>query len=194
MDIFIGFLIGLIMAIPLGPMGLLCINKTILFGKRSGLVSGGAIALADFLYALIAVFFYSAVSNFIHINKMNIVFLSSLILIILGISLMRSKNIKNTRQDLSKDFLSVFLFTLSNPFTIISFAAMAATIDFHAKSLIAIGVFLGSMSWWIILVYLVSRLKKFFSPKWITIINTSTGIFIISFALISFLVSLRIYY
>lgn len=186
-----GILIGLLASIPLGPIGVLCIQRTINKRFTSGFVSGLGAATADTIFAMIALFFYAIVSPFIEKNIQPIMVVGGLIICVIGIKLFFSKSathIKRNRQSkgaLVKDFFSIFGLTISNPaYILLFFGWMAAfkivdlefTIFTHI--LMILGVLIGTSLWWFTLTFCVNLLRKKFTAKHIFYINKIAGIVI----------------
>src|SRR5262249_25510452 len=122
-----GCIIGFSIAAPVGPIGVLCINRTLKAGLLAGLLSGLGAALADAFYGCIAGFGFVVVSNFLLSQQTLIRILGGLFLIYLGLKTFISKPINKSLQDkantLWQDFISTFFLTLTNPATILAFLA-----------------------------------------------------------------------
>ncbi len=191
-----GLLIGFSIAATVGPMSTLCIQRTIHKGFLSGLISGLGIATADASYGSIAAFGLTVVTTFLIKLQLWIHLIGGLFLIYLGIRTLltppaeRAASAKAT--NLPGMYLSTLLLTLTNPLTILSFAAIFAGIGVGATSmnasiLVVIGVFLGSTLWWIILTSGLSLLRGKFTPAWLRWINRISGIIILLFGLFALL-------
>lgn len=181
-----GILFGLAIAAPVGAMGLLCINKTLSHGKKEGLTVGFGIATGDFVYAIIAVFLYSFVSTVLNEYTIIFAYIGSSVLILLGLSFIFKKidTTTNTRNSMVT-FFRTFLLTLSNPATIVSFVAIAASLSTSNSWSLVFGIFVGSLLWWIILTNIVSLLRHKIGEKTIRIINIVSGITMIIFGLLN---------
>ena len=196
-DFLRAFLIGFVIAAAVGPVGILCIRRAINTGFWGGFTSGLGAAVADGVYGAVAAFGLVAVDSLSggvgDVGRM----VGGVILIYLGISVYRSKiDMKSTPVDLKghvKGFGGVFLLTLSNPLTIISFLAIfaglgvtigSAPID---KILLILGVFLGSAFWWLILAWFASSLRHKLDQRKIRFINIASSIIITGFGLFSLL-------
>lgn len=183
-----GILIGIAVAAPVGPMGLLCINKTLSKGQGEGMVAGLGIAAGDFVYACVAVFLYSFVAVFLNQYKILFTTIGSIVLILLGVSFV----FKKPQDDLAKGnaagtFLKTFLLTLSNPATILSFVAVAASVATVHGWVLVCGIFFGSLLWWLLLTTTVSFFRHTVSIKTIQKINTLSGIVIIILGVLNIL-------
>lgn len=201
-----GLLIGLSIAATVGPMSVLCIQRTLNKGQLYGLVSGLGIATADGVYGSIAAFGLTLITNFLIQEQIWIRLIGGLFLIYLGMKTILSRpsekavalNIKSNGY--LGAYASTFLLTLTNPLTILSFAAIFAGIgvgsasnNFISATVIVFGVFSGSTLWWIILTSIISLLRKKMDAQWLLWINRISGAIITLFgigALLS-LMSLR---
>jgi len=193
-------IIGLSIAAPVGPIGLLCIRRTLANGRRAGLMTGLGAAFADGAYGAVAAFGLSAVSAFL-IDQQNFLKLGGgLFLLYLGQGILRSKPAERAaapdrsdsganRGDLGLLF-STFLLTLTNPMTILSFIAifsglgLAGGVTSHgiaAPLLTVAGVFTGSALWWLMLTFALSRLKVLSKPENLIWINRLSGLVILVF-------------
>lgn len=166
-----GICIGFIASIPLGPIGVLCIQRTIHRGKRAGFASGLGAATSDFIYALIACFSISMVTNFISEHEKILSILGALVLIGLGLKIFFTNPTPQMKQPqhkrntaLLQDYLSTLLLTITNPLAIFLFIAafsIVGTIDnIYTQILLLIGVFAGASTWWFILTMLVGIFRK----------------------------------
>src|SRR2546430_1126277 len=168
-----GLLIGLSIAATVGPMSILCIQRTLNRGQLYGLVSGLGIATADGVYGSIAAFGLTLITNFLINEQIWIRLIGGLFLIYLGVKTILSQPPERAAMLNAKinsylaAYTSTFLLTLTNPLTILSFAAIFAGIGVGSasKSLfsaiaVVLGVFSGSTLWWIILTSGISLLRK----------------------------------
>ena len=201
-----GLLIGLSIAATVGPMSILCIQRTLNKGQLYGLVSGLGIATADGVYGCIAAFGLTLITNFLLNEQLWIRLIGGLFLIYLGIKTMLSQPPERAAAlDIKSNsylgaYASTFFLTLTNPLTILSFAAIFAGIgvgsaskSFVSASAVVLGVFSGSTLWWIILTSCINLFRKKLNTQWLLWINRISGAIITIFgiaALIS-LLSLR---
>jgi threonine/homoserine/homoserine lactone efflux protein len=182
LNLFIkGLIIGFSIAMPVGPIGLLCIRNVLTFGMICGLMTGLGAACADALYGALAGFGVTAVSIFLEANSIYLKMIGGLFLCYLGISTFLAKTTvsktETNKISLSRTFLKTFFLTLTNPMTIISFASIYAGLGIGVDSpnaskamITTLGVFLGSALWWLIL----SLVAAFFREK----INTKSSLWI----------------
>jgi threonine/homoserine/homoserine lactone efflux protein len=204
---FSGIVIGISIAAPVGPIGLLCIQRTISKNRLSGLISGMGAATADMIYGSIAVFGLSYLSDLL-IKQQNILgLMGGLFLIALGLKTLFTKVTKdgsteiklesqpNHQTQFFSDYLSTFLLTLTNPITILSFSAIYAGIGYSMSNTtnltglwFVLGVFIGSSIWWISLSWFVSLLRgKILQSNTIRWINIISGFVIIAFGIYALL-------
>lgn len=192
-----GFLIGLSIAAPVGAIGVLCIRRTLTYGRKYGLVSGMGAATADALYGGIAAFGLTFISNFLISQKFWLQLVGGIFLCYLGAKTFFSKPSDSDTKDevgsTSNAYISTLLLTLTNPTTIIGFTGIFAGIgisnssgDYINAGVLVFGVFLGSALWWVILSSIISMLKDKISLQGLSWINKLSGIIIISFGIMSF--------
>jgi threonine/homoserine/homoserine lactone efflux protein len=155
-----GILIGLVVAVPVGPLGLLCINRALMLGPLCGLCSGLGVAMADAIAAGIAALGITLISDFLTDHQVLLRFIGGIFLCYLGYKIYRAEPVSrvpiNTVNGLLSAFSTTFFLTLSNPVTILSFVAIYA--GWHVPSLrgqyvaaatLTAGVFSGSSLWWV---------------------------------------------
>lgn len=191
-DLVIGFSI----AAPVGPIGVLCIRRTLTDGQISGLVSGLGAATADAFYGCVAGFGLTFISSFLVGQKMWLSLFGGLFLLYLGIKTLLSKPAEKEatiRQNgLFGSYLSTFLLTLTNPMTILSFAAIFAALGLgntsgsYASALILVlGVFLGSAIWWLFLSGGVGLFRDKFNTQGLLWVNRISGVIITAFGAVA---------
>jgi threonine/homoserine/homoserine lactone efflux protein len=193
-----GLVIGFSIAAPVGPIGLLCIQRTLDRGRKAGLVSGLGAATADATYASIAGFGVTFVSSFLVNEQLWIRLVGGAFLIFLGLrtffSVPRDSAISEGRKRLANDYASTFALTLSNPLTIVSFAAVFTGLgllgqarDYWAATELVSGVFAGSALWWIVLSTSVGTLRGKLSPGRMRWVNRLSGVVISGFGAVAIL-------
>jgi len=201
-----GLLIGLSIAATVGPMSILCIQRTLNKGQLYGFISGLGIATADCVYGSIAAFGLTLITDFLLNEQIWIRIIGGLFLMYLGIKTILSQPSERAASlDMKSNsylgaYTSTFFLTLTNPLTILSFAAIFAGIgvasasnNFISAIAVVLGVFSGSTLWWIILTSAISLFRKKLNAQWLLWINRVSGAIITIFgiaALIS-LLSLR---
>ena len=195
-----GLIVGFLASIPLGPVGVLCIQRTINKGKYSGLISGMGAATVDMFFALVAALGLTYIINFIEEKQFFIQLIGGGVLIFLGTKIFNTNPIKQIRKHrrrknkLIEDYFSVLFLTLSNPLAVFLFIAAFAGIgmvtsnDSSLKSsLIILGVFLGATLWWLTLTFLIDFFRKHFRLKQLWWINKIAGVLIIVFGVAAML-------
>jgi len=187
-----GLAFGFLLAATVGPMWVLCLRRTLASGALAGLASGMGIAVADGFYGAVASFGLTAISGFLLAHAFWIGLVGAVFLIYLGLrTLFASPSIVETTESplsLPKAFLSTLALTLTNPPTILAFAAifaglgLASSADYAAAALIVAGVFIGSAVWWVILALGAGRLRHRLGPRLFRSINIISGLTILGFA------------
>ncbi|MBI5541961.1 MAG: LysE family transporter [Bacteroidia bacterium] len=191
-----GIILGFSASLPLGPIGLICIQKTLNKGRWAGMVSGAGAATSDTFFAIIAAFGISFISDFIEQQQFVLRIVGSAILILLGLRIfltnpaIQIRKQKFKKNNLLADFISIFFLTLSNPVTVFVFGAVFASSglikvqnSFFDLVLLVVGVFVGAMFWWLILVNFVNLFRSKFRLKRLWWINKITGAVIVLFGL-----------
>ena len=190
-----GFIIGFSIAAPVGPIGILCIQRTLARGNVQGLVTGLGAATADAIYGFIAAFGLTFISNFLVEQSLWFRLIGGLFLCYLGIKAFLSKPqnqvlaVKN--HNTLSSYGTTFFLTLTNPMTILSFGAMFAGfgllnegVSYSVSTLMVLGVFLGSGLWWLVLSGGVSFLRSRFNISLLTWVNKLSGGIIIIFGIV----------
>ncbi|HXO03849.1 MAG TPA: LysE family transporter [Stellaceae bacterium] len=182
-----GLLVGIVIAVPVGPVGILCIRRTILDGRLAGLFSGLGAATADSVFGIIAGFGLTVISDSLFYYQDFLRIGAAAFLLYVGIaSLMSDPDAKrrsdNDPEGLFGDFASTFVLTITNPVTILSFIAIFGAIGFtgeeatlgHAAILVA-GVWCGSFMWWLGLIAATGVLRLTFKRRHLVWINRGSG-------------------
>lgn len=190
---FKGLLIGLAIAAPVGPIGLLCIRTTLMHGRKAGLATGAGAACADAVYAVIGVFGVVIVTQFLNENIFALRLIGGLFLLYLGMTTLLKKPAVSTEPTqtldarVAKDFITTFFLTITNPATIFSFMAIFAGLGINTGNntisavLLVLGVWIGSLSWWYTLSLSVSWFSKKISQEAMRKINIASGSLILLF-------------
>lgn len=199
---FRGLVIGFSIAAVVGPIGMLCIQRTLHNGFLYGLVTGLGAATADGLYGSVAGFGLTALATFLIAQLTWIRLIGGLFLVYMGIRTMLTRPAERAANAPAHTFVgayfSTLLLTLTNPLTILSFAAIFAGIGlggggknslFNAL-LVVCGVFLGSALWWCLLTGGLSLLRGKFTARWLLWVNRISGSMILLFGVVA-LLSLR---
>lgn len=193
--IITGFVIGFSIAAPVGPIGVLCIRRTLAEGRLHGLVSGLGAATADAIYGCIAGFGLTFISDLLVKEQFWLRLVGGVFLCFLGVRTLLAKPRETEQSDKRTGLLgaygSTFALTLTNPVTILSFAAIFAgvgvgstIVDYGSASLLVFSVFAGSASWWLILSGTVNLLRKKVTPQVLRWINRVSGAIILGFGVL----------
>jgi threonine/homoserine/homoserine lactone efflux protein len=197
-----GLIIGLSIAVPVGPIGILCIRRTLTQGRLVGFLSGLGAATADAFYGAVAGFGLTFLCNFLAGQQTGLRLIGGVILCYLGIRTFLSKPVEQgasvEESSLWGAYLSTFFLTLTNPMTILFFAAVFAGLGvgnagdhYVSAGILVIGVFTGSGLWWLVLSGFTGLLRGLFNPKRLRWLNRISGLIIIGFGLFAFLSLLR---
>lgn len=185
-----GIVIGVSIAAPVGPIGVLVIRRTLAQGRVFGLLSGLGAASADAVYGLIAGLGLSIVMNFLLGLQFWLHLVGGLFLCYLGVrtftSLAAESAASAQGRHLFGAYSSVFLLTLTNPITILSFIGIFSGLGLTQTSsssafALVLGVFAGSAFWWLVLSFLVGLFNKRLNMRSLTWINRLSGLIIFSF-------------
>ncbi|MBW2613340.1 MAG: LysE family transporter [Deltaproteobacteria bacterium] len=197
-NIFIkGFIIGISIAAPVGPIGVLCIQRTLSGGKSQGLATGLGAASADAVYGVVAAFGLTVISNFFISQDTWFRLIGGAFLVYLGVkAFMASPGRLNQAENntrLISAYGSTFLLTLANPMTILSFAAIFAglglvnnNLNYGSAVLMVLGVFGGSAVWWLFLSSSASLFRNRIGDKLVWL-NRISGTIISTFGIIAIL-------
>jgi threonine/homoserine/homoserine lactone efflux protein len=194
--LFRGLVIGLSIAAPVGPIGVLCIRRTLAEGAAAGFVSGLGAATADALYGCVAGFGLTFVSGLLVRQQVWFRLVGGLFLCYLGIKTLLSgpvpDPVEGQRGGLLRAYALTFFLTLTNPMTILAFAAIFAGLGlvgtgqtYLAAVVMVAGVFAGSALWWLTLSGGVSLFRKRFSLIALQWVNRISGLVITGFGLVS---------
>jgi threonine/homoserine/homoserine lactone efflux protein len=193
-----GLIIGFSIAAPVGPIGILCIRRTLAEGQASGLFSGLGAATADAIYGCIAGFGLTFISSFLITQQVWLRLIGGGFLCYLGLRTFLSKPAEQATlakgNGLIGSYISTFFLTITNPMTILSFAAIFAGLgvgsaggNYVSAAILVLGVFIGSTLWWFILSSGVTIFRKKFNPRRLRWVNRISGIIITAFGLIALL-------
>jgi threonine/homoserine/homoserine lactone efflux protein len=187
-----GIAIGFMASVPLGPTGVLCIQRTLSKNQKAGLVSGLGAALSDVIFASAAFFSLSVVVSFIEAHMLTIRIVGGACVVAVGISIFFKNPVVQIRRNRSggnrlwQDFVSMFLITLANPTFILIFIALFAAAGISSAELsildgltAILGVFIGGAAWWFMLTFVVNLFRTRFRPRHLLWINRIAGAVIV---------------
>ena len=185
--LFRGFALGFAIAASPGPIFFLCLRRTLLRGRLYGLVSGLGVATADGFYAAVATFGFAVVMTAVAGGRRPFALTGGAVLIGLGLRILferparRAQPPATSGTGLAWAYLSTLGLTIANPATIISFAALAATLSLGGggglarPAALVVGVLIGSAAWWCVLAIGASLLRTRLTPAVIRAVNTFSG-------------------
>lgn len=193
-----GLIIGLSIAAPVGPIGVLCIRRTLARGHVHGLISGLGAATADAIYGCIAGFGLTFISEFLIAQQTWLRLIGGGFLCLLGAKTFLSRPAEQAASTrgtgLFSAYASTFFLTLTNPMTILSFAAVFAGLgvgstgaNYASAATLILGVFVGSALWWLILSGGVNLFRTKLTSRMLMWVNRISGTIIAGFGLIALL-------
>lgn len=196
-----GFALGFAIAAAPGPIFFLCLRRTLVKGWLNGLISGFGVATADGFYAAVAAFGVGAITTVLTGERRWLALAGGVLLVALGARIVfdRPKTTESPSTDgagLAWAYISTLGLTIANPATIISFAALAATLSaglsggYLRPALLVLGVLLGSVTWWCVLAALAAILRARITPRVVRGISTASGLAIIALGLAALVSSL----
>jgi len=198
-----GILIGLCISVPLGPIGMLTIQRTLNRGQKHGIATGLGATTSDLIYTIITLFFLSFVLDFIEAHRFVIQLVGSLVVTFFGYYIFRTNPATQPRPDetvkhsLPGDFFTSLGLTFSNPLVLFVLIALFARFEFINNSTTLfvsicgiLSILGGALLWWSLLTYLVSRFKSKLNMRELKLINQITGVIIILIGCIGLFLSL----
>lgn len=199
--ILTGFLIGFVLSIPVGPIAVLCIQRTLNRGKYHGWITGIGASTSDVFYAALAIFGLSFVVDFINTHEMIIEIIGAVVFVFLGIKLYKenpSANLstENVRKEsYLQDYLTAFGLTISNPLIIFLFITVFAQTEFvnsqtsiYQIVIALVSVFIGACTWWFLLTSLVNLLRNKINVRGLGLLNKLSGGMLIILAIVGLIV------
>ena len=204
---FKGIIIGLAVSVPLGPIGILIIQRTVNKNRTSGFLSGMGASISDAIYAVVAGFSLTYIIDFIRAHQLSFQIIGALMVLMLGIHIFFKNPVEDLRKYRRKgssyfqDVLSTFLITFPNPMVVFIFLAVFASsgivfqMDNPSQAILMVGgVFVGANSWWLVLTGLVSLFRHKFNLRVLWWFNKISGVIIVILVFISFILTLVEHY
>ena len=195
-----GLVIGFSIAAPVGPIGVLCIRRTLAHGHFAGFLSGLGAASADALYGCVAAFGLTSVSDFLVEQQLLLRLVGGAFLLYLGFRIVRERPTEREAAvsgtsygGLARAYSSTFLLTITNPLTFLSFAAIFAGLGlvesagYVLATVLVLGVFLGSALWWLLLSRGVSLFRSRLGLGTLRWANRGSGTIIFGFGVAALL-------
>ncbi|HUI33516.1 MAG: LysE family transporter [Dysgonamonadaceae bacterium] len=188
--IYKGIIIGIIVSAPMGPIGILCVQRTLSKGRMHGFVTGMGAMFSDLIYASITLIGMGFVDDLMQTNRALIQFIGSIVIILFGVVIFSTNPLKilqptsnNYETRYYQDFATAFLLTLSNVAIIFLFISLYARFQYSpldknwftfAVGITSIGV--GALVWWTFITTYVSKLKRYFNRQSLKFFNRMMGI------------------
>jgi len=189
-----GIAIGFTVAMAVGPISLLTIRRTLAHGRAYGLASGMGVALADATYGGVAAFGLTAVTAALVGARPALGLVGGAFIVALGVRTILapppSEATDRERPGLAGAVASIYALTMTNPMTILSFAAIFAGLGLASRtpleaSILTLGVFVGSAAWWLVLTTLVGGARSRVTPRALAWINRASGLVIVAFGVVA---------
>ncbi|HWF63287.1 MAG TPA: LysE family translocator [Rhizomicrobium sp.] len=198
--ILAGVAMGLIAAVPIGPVNIICIRRSFTFGPLNGFVSGLGAALGDGVFAAITFFGLTAIAQLIQSYDPVIEVVGGALLVWFGVHALRAPiparvddadKSDSGASTLFRAIASTFVLTITNPATLIAFASMFASFrglvggadSFVDAEFVVAGVVAGSAGWWLVLTTLIGLFHTRITDRTVRIINRASGALVASFGL-----------
>jgi len=189
--------LGLSIAAPVGPIGILCIRRSLVDGRIAGLICGLGAASADALYGAVGAFALNGISAWLVRGRLWMTLAGSGFLLYLGVRIFRAPppgpvgppgTTATATGSATGAYVSTFVLTLANPLTILSFAAAfagmgAGVVGYGGVVTMLVGVFVGSAIWWLMLTTVAGTARGRLSPPFFVAINRVSGVFLMGFGL-----------
>ncbi|MGM9759965.1 MAG: LysE family translocator, partial [Parabacteroides sp.] len=187
-----GILIGILVSAPMGPIGMLCIQRTLNKGRWHGFVTGLGAALSDVIYAALTATGMGFVINFVEANQTPLQLVGSLVIGVFGYYIFRSNPVRGLKKrnekklSYTQDFITAFILTFSNILIVLLYIGLFARFGFiqphHPFWMLLIGlgcVGFGAIAWWFGITYIIAKLRKWFNIRGIWLLNRVVGSVII---------------
>lgn len=192
-----GLVIGILVSAPMGPIGMLCIQRTLNKGRWHGLVTGLGAALSDVIYAALTCLGMGVVVNFVEANQAPLQLVGSIVLGIFGYYIFQTNPTRSLqrkgekRQSFTQDFITAFLLTFSNVLIVLLYIGLFARFGFILPEY-SVGMLLGGIAfigvgailWWFGITYIVAKLKKWFNIRGVWMLNKIVGTVILVLSII----------
>jgi threonine/homoserine/homoserine lactone efflux protein len=194
LEIFLkGFTIGLAIAAPVGPIGLLTIRRTLTFGRAAGFLTGLGAASADAIFGSIAAFGITAISSIMIGAKFWLGIIGGIFLIYLGWQTFNSQAAQHAAESkassLNTMYFTTFALVLTNPISILYFVGIIASVGAAnnptSATWMVVGVFAGSALWWLTLASIANSLRDKINPRALKLVNQISGLIIAVFGILA---------
>ncbi|MBI3006313.1 MAG: LysE family transporter [Ignavibacteriales bacterium] len=197
-----GLIIGFALAVPIGPVGILCVRQTLSFGGRDGFLIGVSAASADIIYGAIAAFGVSFIADFVTLEQHWMRLATGLLLLIMGVTVFRSKSGTPEQIKIPRNHVgtaaSAFALTITNPLTLFGYVAIFSAVGFAEPNgsyvpviLLIVGVYFGSLLWFSLLTALALFFKTKITVNGLAMVNKIAGSLLMIFGAIALWTGLR---
>lgn len=197
-----GIIVGFAGAMPIGPIGILCIKRALTFGKKQGITTGLSGAAADIVYSTVAIFSIKLIADFVALEQYWIRFCGGIAVIAIGTFTIRShptsRPITSNKFEHTRLFVSTFLLALSNPVPLFGFVALFSAIGIKsitgenvAPMFFVAGISLGSLIWFTLLANIAHTIRRNITDQKLLIINKIAGLILIVLGVVAAGSSLR---
>lgn len=198
LELFIkGIIIGILVSAPMGPVGMLCIQRTLNKGRWHGFITGIGATFSDIIYAVLTCLGMGVVINFVEANQQPLQLAGSIVLGLFGYYIYRSNPIKSLRKGREKklsytqDLITAFLLTFSNMLIVLLYIGLYARFGFvlpeHSIPMLMAGIGgigIGALCWWLSITSIITKLKKHFNIRGVGIMNKAVGFIIMVVSII----------
>lgn len=198
-----GFVIGIVVSAPMGPVGVLCVQRTLNKGRWYGFVTGLGASISDIAYALLTGYGMSFIFDFINTNIFLLQLLGSIMLLGFGYYTFQTNPVKSLRPTSQSkgsylhNFMTAFLVTLSNPLIIFLFIGFFARFAFVLPGIPIVeqlsgylGIFIGAFTWWFSITFFINKVRNKFNLRGVWMINRIIGVIVIVVAVAGILFTL----
>lgn len=192
-----GVAIGLLISAPMGPVGMLCIQRTLDKGRRAGFFTGVGASMSDLFYCLLTGFGLSFIEEFLEKNSHIIQLVGSIVLLAFAVYLFRKNPAKSLKKHIheevsvKKNILGGFLFTFSNPLILFLIIGLFARFNFLLPEftfwhyIIGFGgILLGALGWWWLVTFFIDKVRSHFNIRSMWLINRIIGVIILLFGIV----------
>ncbi|MCD7916525.1 MAG: LysE family transporter [Tannerellaceae bacterium] len=202
-----GLIIGILVSAPMGPIGMLCIQRTLNKGRWHGFITGLGATLSDIIYAALTCLGIGVVVNFVEANQAPLQLMGSILLGFFGFYIFNINPVKilkkqrENKLSYTQDFITAFLLTFSNILIVLLYISLFARFGFilpeYSVLMLVGGIFsigLGALSWWFGITYIVSKVRRWFNVRGIWMLNRMVGSIIIILSVLGALSVLLTFY
>ncbi len=196
--VLVGIAIGIAIAVPVGPVNIMAIQRSFRYGFLSGVTAGAGAVVADGIFAIVAAFGVTTVAHFVEDYSNNIQLVGGILLILFGTATFRShprlEEGAEVNPGVLTGFFTAFAMTITNPGAILGFIAIFGSLgslapapgNYLGATGMVLGVIGGSLTWWLFISGLVSRIRHRMTDLWLERINHTAGALLITFGLALF--------